>query len=59
VKDPQYWVFPTKYLLRFSKRGKGSGSFGKSISFRKNKMPGGGAKFENAWVQITDFINDI
>jgi hypothetical protein len=59
VKDPQYWVFPTKYLLRFSKRGKSSGNFGKSISFRKNKMPGGGVKFENAWLQITDFIDDI
>jgi len=59
VKDPQYWIFPTKYLLRFSKKGKSSGNFGKSTSFRKNKMPGGGAKFENSWQQIADYINDI
>ena len=58
VKDPQYWIFPTKYLLEFSKKGKSSGSFGKSISFRKNKMPDGGNKFENAWALVSDFIDD-
>ena len=58
VKDPQYWIFPTKYLLEFSKKGKSSGSFGKSISFRKNKMSDGGNKFENAWAEIFDFIDD-
>ena len=58
VKDPQYWIFPTKYLLGFSKKGKSSGSFGKSISFRKNKMPDGGNKFENAWALISDFIDE-
>lgn len=58
VKDPQYWIFPTKYLIEFSKKGKSSGSFGKSISFRKNKMPNGGNKFENAWALISDFIDD-
>jgi hypothetical protein len=56
VKDPQFWVFPTKYLVRFS-RSKSSGKFGKSISFRKNKMPGAGNKFENNWDQITGFLD--
>lgn len=57
VKDPQFWIFPTKYLLQFSKKGKTSSSFGKAISYRKNKMPKEGSKFENAWGQISDFIN--
>ena len=58
IKDPQYWIFPTKYLLEFSKMGKSSGSLGKSISFRKNKMLDGGGKFESSWEQISDFIEN-
>jgi hypothetical protein len=57
IKDPQFWIFPTTYLLQFSKRGKSSGKFGKSISFRKNKMPGGGADFESKWEQISIFLS--
>jgi hypothetical protein len=56
VKEPQFWVFPTRYLVQFSK-SKSSGKFGKSISFRKNKMPGAGSKFESNWDQITDFLD--
>jgi hypothetical protein len=57
IKDPQFWIFPTPYLLKFSKSGKSSGKLGKSISFRKNKMVGGGKDFENNWDQISFFLS--
>jgi hypothetical protein len=56
LKEPEFWVFPIKYLKSLVDSGAISGRLGNSISFRKNKMLNQGEKFKDNWESIVQFL---
>lgn len=56
IKEPQYWIIPTKYLSELIQSHKKSAQFGGSYSFRRSEMDSKGAEFEGSWNLISDFL---